>query len=94
MSVLVVRPFDYLGRAVTAGEWIDLEPLDAAVKAQAGLVSLSHGNTYQTRDMVAATPLQGTPVQGMTTSSFVTPPPDLVPQTPPKRRRGRPRKAQ
>lgn len=89
VSVVVLRPFEHLGRAVASGEWIDLDPLDAAVKAQAGLVSLSHGTGYQTREMVAAAP-----VQAMTFGSCVEPPSDEpVPQTPPKRRRGRPRKA-
>ena len=90
VSVVVLRPFDYLGRQVEAGESVELEAIDAAVKAREGLVSLMHGNTYQTRDMVAATP-----GQAMTMGSFEAPEPtvDAVPETPPKRRRGRPRKA-
>lgn len=88
VSVLALRPFEYLGRDVAAGEWVDMVPVDAAVKAHEGLVSLSHGNTYQTRDMVAA------PVQGMSTVSFMAPEPAVDPApAPPKRRRGRPRKA-
>lgn len=90
VSVMVVRPFTHLGHDVSGGEWVELEALDAAVKAQAGLVSLSHGQTYQTRDMVAAAPVQVVPVESRSTLAV---PVDLEAETLPKRRRGRPRKA-
>lgn len=91
VSVVVVRPFGHLGRHVDAGEWIDLEPLDAAVKAYEGLVSLSHGRTYQTRDMVASHHVESFQISG----ALMAPEPasDHVPAVPLKRRRGRPRKA-
>ena len=90
VSVVVLRPFHYLGVNVAVNETIEMEPIDAAVKAREGLVSLMHGTTYQTREMVAASP-----VEGMSTTSFMAPDPavDPVPETPPKRRRGRPRKS-
>lgn len=89
VSVMVVRPFRHLDRNVFGGEWIDLEPLDAAVKSHEGLVSLLHGQTYQTRDMVAATPVQAMTIQSFESTSEQT---DTISEAPPKRRRGRPRK--
>lgn len=89
MSVVAVRPFLYLGRVVSGGEWIDLEPIDAAVKAYEGLVSLSHGRVYQTRDMVAQSPIQAMTVDAVVAAMLVDP----VPDAPPRRRRRRPSKA-
>lgn len=90
VNVVVLRPFRYRDVNVDVDQTIEMEPIDAAVKAREGLVSLMHGTTYQTREMVA-----GAPVQGMSTASFVAPEPagDPLPETLPKRRRGRPRKS-
>lgn len=91
VSVVVVRPFRHLDRNVYEGQSIEMDPIDAAVKAREGLVSLLHGGgTYQTRDLVA-----GAPVPAMTVESLDVPTPAEGPvaETPPKRRRGRPRKA-
>lgn len=88
---MVVRPFTHLGHDVFGGEWVELEALDAAVKAQAGLVSLSHGQSYQTRDMMAAGPAQAVTV-AVESRSPLAAPVDLEADTIPKRRRGRPRK--
>ena len=85
VSVTVLRPFLHHGVTVHPDQTIELAAIDAAVKAQAGLVSLLHGRQYMTRDMVAAEP-----VQAVTIESFMAPSPTT--DTPPKRRRGRPRK--
>lgn len=85
VPVLVLEPFEYLGRSVSSGDWIDMVPIDAAVQSRAGLVSLSHGNAYQTREMVAADPVSVVAV------SSNLPIPDTE-ERPVKRRRGRPRK--
>jgi len=86
VSVMVIRPFRHLGRNVFDGQWIDLDPIDAAVKAREGFVSLLHGNAYQTREMVAAEPPQvvALPACHSPASTIVEPV---------KRRRGRGRKA-
>lgn len=87
VSVVVTQAFPYLGRNVYPGESIEMEPIDAAVKAHAGMVSLLHGQQYQTRHMEAAEPDQ----------SYVFLPPldqGKSDPEPPKRRRGRPRKKQ
>ncbi len=67
------------------GDDVDLEPVDAAVKAQSGLVSLLHGQLYSTREMVA-----GTQLAAATVNSFLSTPSTIEPE--PRRRRGRPRK--
>lgn len=89
VSVVVVRPFRYRDINVYDGQCIEMEAIDAIVKAREGLVSVMHGRTYQTRDMVAESP-----VQAMTIESFAAPPPAIASESdmPPKRRRGRPRK--
>ncbi len=85
VSVVVVRPFRHLERTVYDGECIEMEPIEALVKAREGYVSLDHGRTYQTRDMVAQ------PVAlPVTVESFIAASPTT--DTPVKRRRGRPRK--
>lgn len=93
VSVRVVRPFSHNNENVYEGQWIEMEPLDAAVESHEGLVSLLHGNTYQTREMVAESP--SSPVSAMTFASqeeAAQAPTEHVEQAPPKRRRGRPRK--
>lgn len=82
---MVVRPFQYRGREVSRGEWLELEAIDAAVQAHAGLVSVQHGQAYQTRDMVAEVPVPAVVMMAAREA-------DPVSETPPKRRRGRPRK--
>lgn len=94
---MAVRPFHHLGRDVAAGEWVELAAIDAAVKAHEGLVSLSHGRSYQTRDMVAEPPVQPVTAQAVGAMTFGGAPAvetsvDPVVDPPPKRRRGRPRK--
>lgn len=89
VRVVVVRPFHHLGRTVSDGECIELEPIDAAVKAYEGVVSLSHGRLYQTRDMVAGSSLHAVTVDTVVAAMLVDPRADA----PPKRRRGRPRKS-
>jgi len=79
VCVKVIQVFEH--HAV--GDNIELEPLDAAVKAHAGMVSLLHGTLYQTREMVAASP------SSLSVNSFIHTPSTIEPAT---RRRGRPRK--
>jgi hypothetical protein len=79
VSVVAVQPFIYRGADITPLQAVEMEAIDAAVHARAGLVSLLHGRTaYQTREMVA---------------SYLSQPILPVLSTEPvKRRRGRPRK--
>jgi hypothetical protein len=93
VAVMVMRPFTLDGRNVFPGEAVELEPIDAAVKAHAGLVSLEHGHlsqTYQTREMVAA-PVASESVQ-IRPGVFVSESSESIYAKPAKRRRGRPRK--
>lgn len=101
VSVVVTQAFAFLGRNVYPGDWIEMEPLDAAIKSHAGLVSLSHGQRYQTRHMEAADPglpqythlvYDGKIVSGSGLESASYSRAAEEPPPPPKRRRGRPRK--
>jgi len=83
VSVVVTRPFCHLGRNVYPGTSIMMVPIEAAVKAREGYVSLLHGNTYQTREMVAD--------DQPTVEVFIAPSPTN--EQPVKRRRGRGRKS-
>ncbi len=86
VSAVVIQPFEYLGRNVYPGEALEMEPVDAAVKSHAGLVSLNHGTTYKTRHMVATEPEGCAPVPA---ASISLTQPDAPVQ---RRRRGRSRK--
>jgi len=78
VCVKVIQAFEH--HAV--GDDIELEPLDAALKSRAGLVSLLHGTLYQTREMVASHAT-------LSVDSFLHTSSTIEPA---KRRRGRPRK--
>ena len=78
VSVVAIREFDLAGRWVLSGEVVDLEPLDAAIRAHRGEVSLHHDvETYRTRVMEP----EPVPVTVI-----------FEPIQPVTRRRGRPRK--
>lgn len=59
VRVIAIQDFELQGTAVYAGQAVELIPIDAAVRARRGEVSLDPQmrETYQTRDMVAATPV-------------------------------------
>lgn len=50
VTVRAVKPFDYNGRMVNTGSDLEMPPLDAAVHARKGNVSLTK---YQNRSMQA-----------------------------------------
>lgn len=54
VTVPAIRPFEYDGRYVAAGESITTTPIEAAALAYRGMVSLSPG--YQHRAMFQADP--------------------------------------
>ncbi len=85
VGVVVLQPFVHQGCEVQPGRDVWLDPLDAAVKAQEGLVSLLHGDrgTYATREMTADT------TGPLSVHVSVATDPPLPPL---KRKRGRPRK--
>ncbi len=54
VTVLALRDFYYHGEDIVAGQPVTMIPIDAAVEARAGNVSLDKQlPTYQRRDMVA-----------------------------------------
>ena len=78
IAVVVLREFEFAGRWVKPGDVVDLEPLDAAIRAHRGEISLNHdAQLYRTRVMEP----EPIPVQVAVTPSQPSP-----------RRRGRPRK--
>lgn len=52
VTLPVLHAFDYQGRSFAPGDTVDMVPIDAAVYARKGLVSLT-GRTVQNREMVA-----------------------------------------
>ncbi len=86
-TVVAIRDFPYKGRAVYAGESVEMEPIDAAAAAQRGDVDLNARPAYRTRDMQAA------PVGAMTTAPPDAPATETPLSAPPKRRRRRTKKA-
>ncbi len=57
VTVLAIRDFEYCGQEIVAGQAVAMIPIDAAVEARSGNVTLNTpAPTYQRRDMVAASP--------------------------------------
>lgn len=76
VTVPAIAGFTFQGRAVEAGEWLTLTPLEAATLARQRRVSLTRG--YQTRQIVPAT--------------NPAPLPDPIPEPDPTQRRRRSRR--
>ncbi len=89
VSVVVIQPFSHLGKHVFPGADLEMEPIDAAVHAHAGRVSLLHGRTYQRKDMIAAPD-----PEPMSVAIDIQDPVHDPIESAPKRRRGRGRKSQ
>lgn len=60
VTVTAITPFTYEGREIRRGQPVSMKPVDAAIHARQGHVSLSRPekkssrrNTYRTRDLVA-----------------------------------------
>ena len=53
VNVPAIKEFLYQGRTIHAGESVTMEPVEAAIHARAGNVSLTRD--YQRRDMTPAT---------------------------------------
>lgn len=60
VSVPLIRSFEHEGRYVAAGESITVTPIEAAVLAQRGIVSLTK-QTYTHRASVAAPAIEAAP---------------------------------
>ena len=88
VTVVAIRGFDHDGHLYLPGDSVRMQPIDAAVAAQRGDVSLNERPTYLTRDLVAP------PVTQVQIVVAQIPVEDKIvePAYPPKRRRGRPRK--
>lgn len=63
VTVVATKDFAYHGQAISAGQDVEMEAIDAAVHARTGDVSLDKGArpTYQTRDMQATPAGSGAP---------------------------------
>jgi hypothetical protein len=84
VSVVALANFAYRSRLIHEGEAVDMAPIDAAVEARKGNVSLVVGMKpfYQTRELMAQPHVVAVSVPA-SEPTFI----------PPKRRRGRPKKA-
>ena len=83
VTVLALRDFYYCGQDIIAGQPVAMIPIDAAVEARAGNVSLDKQATYHRRDMTA----EDVPMMAAVLEALPPDPPKVV-----KRRRGRARK--
>ncbi len=84
VTVLALRDFYYHGEDIVAGQPVTMIPIDAAVEARAGNVSLDKQlPTYQRRDMTA----EEAPMMASVLEALPPDPPKTV-----KRRRARRKK--
>lgn len=81
VRVIAIQDFELQGRAVYAGQAVQLLPIDAAVRARRGEVSLDPQmqETYQTRDMVAEQPVQAIRIVVPVVATAILVTPGLLP---------------